>query len=243
VRHLGRAGGRPLLPPGLRGPAVALVCACLVIIAILGAWLAHRAQPGSVDGRTDDWLIAHVHSGRGMLKAVGSLGNTNWAVLVFGLLVLTCAVTRRYRGALLVVIAAPVAGAVSEYVLKPLFDRTISGYLAFPSGHLTAVSTMAVALVVLLTGPARWPLPAPLRWLLAATALAAVPAAAISVVIDQYHYFTDTVGGTAVGTATVLATALVVDGAFARRGRRAAADDDPAARDGISAAAPGLPRV
>jgi membrane-associated phospholipid phosphatase len=215
----------------------------MVLVAVLGGWLAHQAQPGSLDDQVGGWLIAHVRSGRGVLRDVGSLGNTSWAVFVFALLALTCLVTRRYRGALLVVIAAPVAGAVTEYVLKPLIDRRVYGYLVFPSGHLTAVSTMAVVLIVLLTGPGRWPLPAPLRWLLVAIALVAVPAAAVSVVIDHYHYFTDTVGGTAVGTATVLATALAVDGVSARRGRRAAADDDPAARGGISAAAPGLPRV
>jgi membrane-associated phospholipid phosphatase len=242
VRRLGRAGDRPLLPPGRRWPAVVLA-ACLVIVAVLGGWLAHQAKPGGLDGQVGGWLIAHVRSGRGALRDVGSLGNTNWTVFVFALLAFTCLVTRRYRGALLVVIAAPVAGAVTEYVLKPLIDRRVYGYLAFPSGHLTVVSTMAVALVVLLTGPARWPMPAPLRWLLVAIALTAVPAAAVSVVIDHYHYFTDTIGGTAVGTATVLGTALVVDGVASRRRRRRADGDDPATRDGISAAAPGLPRV
>ena len=239
----GQAAGRPLLPPGGRWPAAALVAACVIVTAVLGAWLAHRPLPGTVDGDADGWLAAHVDRGRRVLVAASSLGDTNRIVVVCVALVLACMLTRRYRGALLVAIAAPLAGAVTEYLLKPLFDRTISGHLAFPSGHLTAVSTAAVAVVVLLAGPSRPPLPPTLRWLLSAAALLTVPAAALAVVIEHYHYFTDTVGGTAVGTATVLATALVVDGAFARRGRRAAADDDPAARDGISAAAPGLPRV
>ena len=215
----GEAAGRPLLPPGLRWLAAALLAACMIVIAVMGAWLAHRTLPGTVDGHVDGWLVAHAGRGQRVLLAAGSLGNPAPAAVTCAVLVLACALTRRYRGALLVMIAAPLAGVVTEYILKPLLHRTISGYLAFPSGHVTGVSTMAVAAVVLLAGPARPPLPAPLRWLLSAVALLTVPAAALWVVIRHYHYFTDTIGGAAVGTGTVLLTALTLDWAVARLGR------------------------
>jgi uncharacterized protein (DUF427 family)/membrane-associated phospholipid phosphatase len=220
VRRPGQAAGRPLLPAGLRGAAAALVAACVIVTAVMGAWLAHRTLPGTVDGHVDGWLVAHADRGRRVLLAASSLGDTSRVVVICAVAVVACTLTRRYRGALLVAIAAPLAGAVTEYLLKPLLHRTISGHLAFPSGHVTGVAVMAVAAVVLLTGPARPPLPAPWRWSLAAVALLTVPAAALSVVIGHYHYFTDTIGGTAVGTAAVLATALVLDWAAARLDRR-----------------------
>jgi membrane-associated phospholipid phosphatase len=142
----------------------------------------------------------------------------------------------------------PLAAAITEFALKPLFDRTIYGFLAFPSGHVTGVSAMAVSGMVLLTGPARPPVPAVLRWLASAVALLVVASVAVSVVIGHFHYFTDTIGGACVGTGTVLLTALALDwvSLWLTRRRPAAREQaarEPAAGGGISAAARGLPPV
>src|SRR5437764_1093326 len=85
------------------------------------------------------------------------------------------------------------------------------GALSFPSGHETRMFTVAVALAVLFAGPLRSHLPAVVRLLSALVVLTAVGAVAAALVGKGAHYFTDTVGGAAVGTAVVLATALVLD--------------------------------
>jgi membrane-associated phospholipid phosphatase len=54
-------------------------------------------------------------------------------------------------------------------------------------------------------------LPAALRLLLALAAVLAAGAVAVALVGLGIHYFTDTVGGAAVATAVVLATALILD--------------------------------
>ena len=49
------------------------------------------------------------------------------------------------RGLILALAGSLLAMITTSLVLKPLVDRTRSGGLAFPSGHTTAVGSMAVA--------------------------------------------------------------------------------------------------
>ena len=92
---------------------------------------------------------------------------------------------------------------------------------------------MAAVCVVLLLGPLRPPLPDTLREFLAvAVALTAV-GVAVAVVALDFHYFTDTVAGAAVGTGVVLATALLLDRLIpSGRPDRPAAVPPEAARNG-----------
>jgi membrane-associated phospholipid phosphatase len=240
--------GRPLLPAGGRSLALLTVLACMIIVAAMGAWLAHRSQAGPLDARVDHWLDVHLTTGRGLVLRARGFGNPQWVTVICAALVLASLALRRYRGALLAAIAVPLAGGITEFALKPLFDRRIHGFLSFPSGHVTAVSAMAATGIVLLLGPARPPVPVAARWLGSAVAVLVVLTVAVSVVVGNFHYFTDTIGGAGVGTGTVLATALALDWLSQRLTRRRAAarepaTSEPAARDGISAAARGLPPV
>lgn len=98
---------------------------------------------------------------------------------------------------------------------------------------------MAAVCVVLLLGPLRPPLPDTLRKFLAvAVALTAV-SVAVAVVALDFHYFTDTVAGAAVGTGVVLATALLLDRLIpSGRPDRPAAVRPEAARNGADRRAP-----
>jgi membrane-associated phospholipid phosphatase len=253
VTRAAQGAGRPLLPPGGRSRALLAVLACVIIVASMGVWLAHGTHAGPLDARVDHWLDVHVTTGRWLVLRVKALGDPQWVTVVCAALVLACLALRRYRGALLVAIAVPLAGGITEFALKPLFDRRIYGFLSFPSGHVTAVSAMAATGMLLLLGPARPPVPAALRWLGSAVAVLVVLTVAVSMVIGNFHYFTDTIGGACVGPGTVLATALALDWLSERLTRRRAparepaasepAAREPAARDGISAAARGLPPV
>jgi membrane-associated phospholipid phosphatase len=124
-------------------------------------------------------------------------------------LVLACFFRRRYGEAALVAISVPLATAITELVLKPLVGRTSWGD-PFPSGHVTSVAALVTALTVLLvTTPAR--MPRLLRLLLAFMGFLTAAAVAFGVIGANMHHFSDTIGGAAVGTGTVLLTALVLD--------------------------------
>jgi membrane-associated phospholipid phosphatase len=207
------------------------VAGCALVMAVMGAWLAHRTQAVWPDTWIDPLIRVRPGTGKSA-KALRSIGDPAWSTGCCVILVAACVAARRYRAALLAALAVPVASALTEFALKPLIGRTIVGYLAFPSGHVTAVSALAVALVVLLVGPSRPPLPAAARWAAGVLAVAVVAAVAVAMVALTDHYATDTVGGAAVGTGTALAMALAIDaaaGALARHRERSASDQRAAA--------------
>ena len=129
-------------------------------------------------------------------------------------LALACVLRRRYEGAALVAISAPLATAVTELALKPLIGGTSWGN-PFPSGHVTNVVALATALTVLLAR-----VPRRLRLVLAFTAFLMTGAVALGVIGAQMHHFSDTIGGAAVGVGTVLLTALILDLLLSTRHRQ-----------------------
>ena len=240
--------GHPLLSATLRRPAGVLLAACVIVVATLGGLTAHHARPDWLDARIDVAITTHLASHPAMVDFIVGLGNTRTATAICVVLVLGCLALRRPRGAVLFMVAVPVAIAITEYLLKPLVARKLGDWLVFPSGHETVVSTMAFAAILVLTGPARPALPAALRWLLAAVAVAVIIALAPALVAVHYHYFTDTIAGAAIGLGTVLATALSLDAVIARLARGRAGDagpalpgDEMAASDGMTAATRRLP--
>jgi undecaprenyl-diphosphatase len=238
-----RPDARSLLPAPARLPAAALVAACVVVTVALGLLVAGQHLAGPVDTRIDAALQARLAGHVRAVEAMIALGNVLPSTMVTVAVAVICLAARRYRGALLVA-AIPAAVTLTEYVLKPLFGRTLAGLYSYPSGHVTVAAAIVVTVVVLVTGPDRLPLPAALRWLLVAAALAELAAVAVGVVAAGMHYATDTFGGAAVGTGMVLAGALVLDwlGARRRRGALPPAEEDRAGA-GMTAAARGLPRA
>lgn len=207
---------RPLLTGAAHSVATSLLVACVAITALLGTLFAHRTKAGALDAAVDARIQSALGGQRRILNDLAALGDLMPVIAMTAALVLVCLVTRRWRGAVLVAVAVPAAAGTSELV-KPLIDRTLMGDLSFPSGHETRVFALAAAFAVLLTGPV-WPrIPAAVRWFLAAAVLLAACAVAVALVGLDQHYFTDTVAGAAVGTAVVLATAIILD-RIARRG-------------------------
>ena len=111
------------------------------------------------------------------------------------------------RLAAAVAVAGPLAAELlTEQVLKPLIDRTgPTGGNFFPSGHATGVAALATAALFVLGRNAGR------RWALVALPVlgAWVTGVAVALVQLHYHYFTDVIGGAAVGIATVLAIVTV----------------------------------
>jgi membrane-associated phospholipid phosphatase len=191
--------------------AVALLAGCVGVVAVLGVWLAHQTRASLLDWRVDGRLQAGLSGHQAILRSLARLGVPLSVTVMAAILVIACLATRRRRGAVLVAIAVPAAGVLTEVLLKPLVGRTADGALSFPSGHATGVFSIAVAFAVLLVNPARPRMSAALRLLLALLAFLAAGAVAVAVVALGLHYFTDTVAGAAVGTAVVLGTALIID--------------------------------
>ena len=184
---------------------------CAGLIALLGILFAHQDQPGRLDASVDNWIQSGLGGHPGALSVLAGLGGPLPVTVVTAALVLACLTTRRARGALLAVIAVPAAAGMTEFVIKPLVDRTRYDTLSFPSGHTTGISAVATVTVVLLIGPLRPPLPTMLRVPLACLGAMLAEAVAISLVAVGVHYFTDTVAGSAVGVSVVLVTALILD--------------------------------
>jgi len=149
----------------------------------------------------------------------------------------------RPRGAVFAAVSVTAAVLLTERVLKPLIDRTAQGHLEFPSGHATATFALAAVCAVLLAAPPRLRLPGAFRLCLALAAILIAGAVATAVIALGYHYFTDTVGGAAVGTAVVLATAFIVD-RFSPGGRELGAAGHKVGADGHEPGADGYePRL
>jgi membrane-associated phospholipid phosphatase len=106
---------------------------------------------------------------------------------------------RRWRLAAVTALCPPVAVATAQ-LLKQLFGRDNDGGLAYPSGHVTGLVSIA-GMVVLVAGGRLW----------AVVAAAVVVLLGMVVVGTSFHYFTDTVGALLLGSAYVaLAARLVV---------------------------------
>ena len=210
LERLQRPVRSALLPASARPVAVALLVACVALTVFLAGWYTHQTRAGWLDAAIDIRVQALL-GGHPAVASLVRLGNPIPVTMMTALLVTACLATRRWRAAVLVAIAVSGAGALTELLLKPLVRRTFTGELSFPSGRATGVFALAVAFAILLVDPPGPRLPAYLRVLLALAALLAASIVAVATVGVHYHYATDTVGGAAVATATVLLTALVVD--------------------------------
>jgi membrane-associated phospholipid phosphatase len=142
-------------------------------------------------------------------------------------LLLACAVTRRWRGAVLTALAVPVAIGLTEYVLKPTVGQAIGA--AFPSGHATSSFALAASFAVLLANPPRR-VPGGVRLLLVLVAFLLAAAVAAAMVAIGAHTVSDAVGGAAVGVGVVLACALTLDALGSLLRPEPAAPPLPAAR-------------
>src|SRR6516165_7018562 len=143
-----RAPVPSLLPGAVRAAGAGLVVACVAVTSVLGARSVGRGLTGWLDSAFDPRIQsvlspfpALVH----WLSYVGTLGPVTLMTLA---LVLMCAASRRWSGAVLVATAVPAAIGLTEYVLKPYVGQAIEQ--SFPSGHATSMFALATTWAVLL---------------------------------------------------------------------------------------------
>jgi undecaprenyl-diphosphatase len=200
--------------------AAALLAACAGAGLALGIFYAGQTHAGRLDASVDAWARSGLGRDQALVHLLAWLGDFGPVTVMTAALALGCAAARRWRGAVLAAVAITVASGLTELVFKPLTDRTLYGALSYPSGHATGMFALATVSVILLAAPARPRLPGAVRLLLALGALLVAAAVPLAMVSLGFHYFTDTIGGAAVGTGTVLVSAFVIDWAARRRGPR-----------------------
>jgi membrane-associated phospholipid phosphatase len=203
--------GRPLLADAARPWAGAVVVCCVILVAVLGVLFAHKTRADSFDSAVDSPIIAMLSSHGDLAYRLTYPGTLYPAILVSGIIVVICLLTGRLNGAVLAVAAVPVAAGLDDGLLKHLVDRTYLGQLTYPSGHTTAAFASVTTIIIVFLIPPQ-PYGARVIRVLVATAGCAVGAiVAIAVIALQWHTFTDTVAGAAVGIGAVCALALIFD--------------------------------
>ena len=204
------AAGPPILPGRARAVAVAVVVAAAAVLAGLGAHYAGMRRAGSTDRHVRDWLL-QLHVSQSWASRVANLGDPTPVVVMVAVLVIALAALRRWRLALLALLAAPIGAAITEWLLKPLIGRTLHRALTYPSGHSTATCAIALVVALALFDRRRPRVPLAVAIGLSVLFFAAALCVAAALVITDRHYATDTVGGACVGVATVLVIALAID--------------------------------
>lgn len=208
----------PLLPARARRPAAVITLCCFALVAVLGALFAHQSHGSAIDHAVDSWVMG-LHVSSGTLERISYLGDLTAVTALTAVLAIGCLAVRRLSGALLAVAGVLLASVLTEAVLKHLVHRTItaSHFLTYPSGHTTVLFALSTALAVVLLNP-RSGRPRPLlRGCAVAAAVVVSCVVGLAMIGLDFHYFTDTVGGAAVGIGVVLSTAFLLDVEAVRR--------------------------
>lgn len=203
--------GRQLLGDAGRTWAWLALAACVIVVVTLGLLLRGQAGPDGFDHAVDAPVIAVFGGHYSLLLWLARPATPVPAIAISAASAVGCLIAGRLNGAVLAVTAVPVAAALDDALLKPLFDRTLQGQLAFPSGHTTSVTAQAAMLAVLLLVPPQRQRTRTARVTLVTVYCVLTAALATAVIALRWHYFTDTVAGVAVGAGTVLALALLLD--------------------------------
>lgn len=206
----------PLLPTGARGPAAIVAVCCLVLVTVLGILSAHQGHGDAIDRSVDSWVIG-LGIPRHTLLLVSRIGGVTATTLLTAALAVACLAVRRVNAAVLAVGGVTLASALTEFVLKPLVHRTITGFLTYPSGHTTGLFALAAVLAMVMLTPRSARPGAAVRVAVIAVAVVIASAVGLTMVGQRFHYFTDTIAGAAVGTGVVIGVAFLLDLPAARR--------------------------
>ncbi|MEV6910969.1 phosphatase PAP2 family protein [Amycolatopsis sp. NPDC051071] len=192
-----------------KGSSGLIAVTCAVIMVVLGVLVSGEGLTGP-DALADNWVRRTFGADTDLLRLLVLPTEAYVLIPVACVAAGVCLLGRRRPEAALAVVGPLVAILANTWVLKPLFDRWKSTWLAYPSGHTVALVAVLTVLV-LLARPG------------VATAVIAVVGAVVlvSVTIGMiglgYHYLTDVVGGTLFAIAAVCATWESLSWAVRRR--------------------------
>jgi membrane-associated phospholipid phosphatase len=203
-------------------PALAVVSACLVALALLGAGVRSSFGPQlELDGAVSEALYAGDRRAAAMdvlLEVLTAPGSWWFRVVVFLPVLVLLARRGLWWTAAWLVTAVGLVGPLTS-LLKEYFGRVRPDFveggarldsLSFPSGHASGIATVVTVALILI-----WPLAQARvrRWALA-VGVAVVLLVGLTRMWLGVHFLSDVVGGWALGVGWSLLTALVF-GAFA----------------------------
>jgi membrane-associated phospholipid phosphatase len=202
-----------LLPARARRIALITLIFSAIFVGVVGAVVLRLQGAQRLNTGIDTVVVRGLGQYENALRLVAGLGEKVEVGALTFLVAGLCLALRRLNGALLAAIAIPIAPALTEYVLKPLFARPDP---SFPSGHTTAAFAVATVVVVLLAQPGTrisraW------RLVVAWTALLAGAAVLVAVIALGLHSPAEAAGGAAVGAGVALLIALLLDLPLVRR--------------------------
>jgi membrane-associated phospholipid phosphatase len=202
-----------LLPAAARRPAAVIAVCCAVVVLVLAVLVAHTSGPVGPDRAVDGWLKSWLGGHDRLLVLLMDPGEPVQSVLLTAVVAAACLIARRVQGAVFTVVSALLASGIAELVLKPLVDRRLSPWPGpvYPSGHTCRAFTLAAIVVVLLLSQRRRTVRPAVTIALAAILFLGGCAVGVAVICLNFHYFTDTIGGAALGVGVVIATALALD--------------------------------
>jgi membrane-associated phospholipid phosphatase len=218
---------RPLLAAPARLWAAALLACCAILVTLLGILFAHQTGADRFDHAVDAPVIGWFGGHPGLALRLAAPGSEIPAVALSAAIAVACLFTGRLNGAVLAVAAVPAAVGLNDGLCKPLVHRTYLGILSYPSGHTAAMFALAATVAILLLIPPRPAKGSALQVLLPAAACLLGVVVALSVIALQWHYFTDTVAGAAVGTGTTCGLALLLDLTAVKWHRPVRVPDEP----------------
>ncbi|MFX0577486.1 phosphatase PAP2 family protein [Nocardia nepalensis] len=102
----------------------------------------------------------------------------------------------QWRRAAAMVVLPEVAVGINSWMLKPLWDRPLHDYLAYPSGHTVHLVAIATTFVLLIDSTRA-------RVVTTVIAVVALLCAAVGMIGLGYHLPTDILGGTAAAIALI----------------------------------------
>jgi undecaprenyl-diphosphatase len=175
-----------------------LVLFCATVAIGLPLTFPHGGGPTEVDSDLAAPIHSALDSHRGVYRAL--VIPSNGYILIPLLLAAACWFAYRgqwWRAATMVVVPE-LAVAINSWLLKPLWDRPLHDYLAYPSGHTVHLVAVGTAFV-LLTDVAR------ARTSALVLGALALLGAAIGMIGLGYHLPTDILGGAAAAIAMVIA--------------------------------------
>lgn len=215
-------GTERLLPRSYEPFLWLVVVPALLGLVSLSARVSDVRGPLAVDRAIDDRLIYRFRPFKSFFVLVTQLGSPlGVGALSLGLALYCLIVRRRRRAALMVAVGPALAGALTEYVLKPLIDRPIGDIYAFPSGHTTGAVSVAIALAILLlpqgafADASGW-----VRGALLILTLFLVSCVPLGVIVLEWHYMTDVIAGLGVASICMITFAWALDLASGFRASR-----------------------
>lgn len=170
---------------------------CAAVLLALGVTVAGNTDGTPVDRAFSAWV--HATFARWLLWVLAAPTEPLLLVAVAALLAGLAARRRDWASVAVAVLGPGLTAGLNLLVFKPAFDRSFTGYLAYPSGHMALLCAVLTLLVPL----------APRYVVPIGSAIAA--GAAIALVGLDFHYLTDAVGGLCCGVAVTLTVGLLAD--------------------------------